>query len=101
MKLEEYKKKKNKKLILPSGLEVEVKNLSPYTLLKIQENLKIDMVDEDGYSSKLIDKLFEAYLVKPKIPKEIKISEFEKEDYEKLHELIFDEVTFAEKEEEK
>ena len=51
-------------------------------------------------SSKLVDRLFEAYLIKPKIPKEIKISEFEKEDYEKLHELIFEEVTFVEEEEE-
>jgi len=99
MKLEEYKKKKNKKLILPSGFEVEVKNLNPYTLLKVQEDLKNDIADEGGYTSELVEKLFEMYLVKPKIPKEIKISEFEKEDYEKLHELIFDEVTFAEEEE--
>lgn len=98
MKLEEYKKKRNKKLVLPSGLEIEVRNLSPYTLLKIQENLKIDVSNKDGYTSELIDRLFEAYLVKPKISKEIKISEFEKEDYEKLHELIFEEVTFAEEE---
>ena len=99
MKLEEYKRKRNKKLTLPSGFEVEVRNLSPYTLLKIQENLKIEIADEGSYTSQLIEKLFEAYLVKPKIPKEIKISEFEKKDYEKLHELIFDEVTFAEEEE--
>ena len=72
--------------------------MSPYTLLKIQENLKIEIADEGSYTSQLIEKLFEAYLVKPKIPKEIKISEFEKKDYEKLHELIFDEVTFAEEE---
>lgn len=100
MKLEEYKKKKNKTIILPSKLEVVVKSLNPHTLLKIQEELKINIADENSYTSKLVEKLFEAYLIKPKIPKDIKVSEFEKDDYEKLHELIFEEVTFTEKEKE-
>lgn len=101
MKIEEYKKRKNRTIVLPSGFEVEVTNVNPYILLKIQEDLKLDFSDEKSYSSQLLEKLFEAYLVKPIIPKDIKISEFEKGDYEKLHELIFNEVTFTEEDKEK
>lgn len=101
MKIEEYKKKKNKNVVLPSGFEIEVKRLNPYVLLKIQDELNIDFSDEKSYSSKLVEKLFEAYLSKPSVPKDIKVSEFEKKDYEKLHELVFDEVTFSEEEKKK
>lgn len=101
MKLEEYKKRRSHKRILPSGLEVEVRRLNPYILLEIQEQLKINFSDENVYTSKLIEMLLEKYLINPKIPKDIKISEFEKKDYEELHRLAFEEVTFEEKENKK
>lgn len=100
MSIEEYKKKSLDELTLPSGLKVTVRNPSPYLLLKVQEDLGINITD-DAYNAKLIEKLFAMYVIKPKIPDEIKVEEFLKEDYEMLHEAMFESLTFEEKEEEK
>ena len=100
MNLEDYKSRSLSKKTLPSGLVIEVRNLSPYSLMKVQEELKISF-DEESYSTKLVDELFKLYVASPKIPDEIEVSEFTKEDYEIIHEAMFESVTFTEKSEEK
>jgi len=98
--LDSYKKKQIKTLKLPSGLEIKVRNISPYTLLKIHEDLDINPDDGEIHTVKVIEKLFEEFLIEPKIPKDIILKDFEREDYIYLHELIFDKVSFPEEEEE-
>jgi len=91
--LEEYKKGRISNLTLPTGLEVTVKEVTPYTLLKVEGELKIKPSEEEIYSHPLVQRLFELFLVKPKIPEEIEISDFSREDYLFLHNLIFEKVT--------
>ena len=98
MKLEEYKKKQLQSLKLPSNLEIKTKNITPYTLLKIHDDLDIEFDSDKAYSAEVIERLFREFIVSPKIPKEIKIDELEREDFIFLHNLIFEKVTFPEEE---
>jgi len=96
MKLEDYKKKNTKKVKCPSGLEVTVNNITPYTLLRIVDKLGINPTREEVYTKPVIDALFKAFLKEPVIGKDIEIEDFLREDYIFLHNLIFEKVTLPE-----
>ena len=94
--IEEYRKKQIKDVTLPSGLIVKVKNISPYAILKAQEEMKIDAGDLEKISASLVENLFKAFLVSPKVPDEIAMGDFSKEDYEKLQDLALEHVIYGE-----
>jgi len=96
MKIEDYKKKNTKKIKCPSGLEVTVNNITPYTLLRIVDKLGINPTREEVYTKPVIDALFKAFLKEPVIGKDIEIEDFLREDYIFLHNLIFEKVTLPE-----
>jgi len=97
MKLEDYKKKNNtKKIKCPSGLEVTVNNITPYTLLKVVDNLGINPTRETVYTKPVIDALFKAFLKEPVIGKDIEMEDFLREDYIFLHDLIMERVMLPE-----
>jgi len=96
MKIEDYKKKNTKKIKCPSGLEVTVNNITPYTLLRIVDKLGINPTREEVYTKPVIDALFKAFLKEPIIGKDIEIEDFLREDYIFLHNLIFEKVTLPE-----
>jgi len=96
MKIEDYKKKNTKKIKCPSGLEVTVNNITPYTLLRIIDKLGINPTREEVYTKPVIDALFKAFLKEPVIGKDIEIEDFLREDYIFLHNLIFERVTLPE-----
>jgi len=96
MNIEDYKKKNTKKIKCPSGLEVTVNNITPYTLLRILDKLNINPTSEKVYSKPVIDALFKAFLKEPVVGKDIEIEDFLREDYIFLHDLIFEKVTLPE-----
>ena len=96
MKLEDYKKKSIKKIKCPSGLEVTINNITPYTLLRILDKLGISATSEKIYSKPVIDELFKAFLKDPIVGKDIELDDFLREDYVFLHDLIFEKVTLPE-----
>jgi len=96
MNIEDYKKKNTKKIKCPSGLEVTVNNITPYTLLRIVDKLGINPAREEVYSKPVIDALFKAFLKEPVIGKDIEIEDFLREDYIFLHNLVFEKVTLSE-----
>ena len=96
MKLEDYKKKNTKKVKCPSGLEVTVNNITPYTLLRIVDKLGINPTREEVYTKPVIDALFKAFLKEPVIGKDIEMEDFLREDYIFLHNSIFEKVTLPE-----
>lgn len=99
MKLEEYKKKKLKIYKLNSGLVVKTKSLSPYTIMKIEKNFenKKENKGKDFWDSTfVIDELFHHFLVEPKVPEEMEVNDFLKEDFILLHKEILNQITFTE-----
>ena len=96
MNIEDYKKKNTKKIKCPSGLEVTINNITPYTLLRIVDKLGINPTREEVYTKPVIDALFKAFLKEPVIGKDIEIEDFLREDYIFLHNLIFEKVTLPE-----
>ena len=96
MNIEDYKKKNTKKIKCPSGLEVTINNITPYTLLRIVDKLGINPTREEVYSKPVIDALFKAFLKEPVVGKDIEIEDFLREDYIFLHNLIFERVTLPE-----
>ena len=96
MNIEDYKKKNTKKIKCPSGLEVTVNNITPYTLLRIVDKLGINPAREEVYSKPVIDALFKAFLKEPVIGRDIEIEEFLREDYIFLHDLIMERVMLPE-----
>jgi len=96
MNIEDYKKKNTKKVKCPSGLEVTVNNITPYTLLRIVDKLGINPTREEVYTKPVIDALFKAFLKEPAVGKDIEIEDFLREDYIFLHNLIFEKVTLPE-----
>ena len=96
MNIEDYKKKNTKKIKCPSGLEVTVNNITPYTLLRIVDKLGINPAREEVYSKPVIDALFKAFLKEPVIGKDIEIEDFLREDYIFLHNLIMERVMLPE-----
>ena len=96
MNIEDYKKKNTKRIKCPSGLEVTINNITPYTLLRIVDKLGINPTREEVYSKPVIDALFKAFLKEPVIGKDIEIEDLLREDYIFLHNLIFEKVTLPE-----
>jgi len=96
MNIEDYKKKNTKKIKCPSGLEVTINNITPYTLLRIVDKLGINPTREEVYTKPVIDALFKAFLKEPVVGKDIEIEDFLREDYIFLHNLIFERVTLPE-----
>jgi len=96
MNIEDYKKKNTKRIKCPSGLEVTINNITPYTLLRIVDKLGINPTREEVYTKPVIDALFKAFLKEPVIGKDIEIEDFLREDYIFLHNLIFEKVTLPE-----
>jgi len=96
MNIEDYKKRNTKKVKCPSGLEVTVNNITPYTLLRIVDKLGINPTREEVYTKPVIDALFKAFLKEPVVGKDIEIEDFLREDYIFLHNLIFEKVTLPE-----
>jgi len=96
MNIEDYKKRNTKKIKCPSGLEVTVNNITPYTLLRIVDKLGINPTREEVYTKPVIDALFKAFLKEPVIGKDIEIEDLLREDYIFLHNLIFEKVTLPE-----
>ena len=81
MNIEDYKKRNTKKVKCPSGLEVTINNITPYTLLRIVDKLGINPTREEVYTKPVIDALFKAFLKEPVIGKDIEIEDFLREDY--------------------
>jgi len=96
MNIEDYKKKNTKRIKCPSGLEVTINNITPYTLLRIVDKLGINPTREEVYTKPVIDALFKAFLKEPVVGKDIEIEDFLREDYIFLHNLIFEKVTLPE-----
>jgi len=96
MNIEDYKKKNTKKIKCPSGLEVTINNITPYTLLRILDKLGINPAREEVYSKPVIDALFKAFLKEPVVGKDIEIEDLLREDYIFLHNLIFEKVSLPE-----
>lgn len=93
--LETYKKDRITEFELPSGLKVKIKELTPYHLLKIRKELDLT-IDDEIYRLDVIEKLFSLSLVEPKVPDDLELGDFTKDDYTKLHEIIWNYVTFIE-----
>ena len=96
MNIEDYKKKKIEKVKCPSGLEVTINNITPYTLLKILDKLGMSAHSEQIYSKPVIDELFKVSLKYPVVGRDIELDDFLREDYIFLHDLIFERVTLPE-----
>ncbi|HDO20397.1 MAG TPA: hypothetical protein ENG81_02595 [Candidatus Bathyarchaeota archaeon] len=96
MNIEDYKKKKIEKVKCPSGLEVTINNITPYTLLKILDKLGMSARSEQIYSKPVIDELFKVSLKDPVVGRDIELDDFLREDYIFLHDLIFERVTLPE-----
>lgn len=94
--IEEYRKKQIEDVTLPSGLVVKVKNISPYAILKAQEEMDIDAGELENISAALVENLFKVFLVSPKVPDEFGVGDFSKEDYEKLQDLVLEHVIYGE-----
>ena len=94
--IESYRKKQIKEVTLPSGLIVKVKNISPYAILKVQEEMGIDAGELDKISASLVENLFRVFVVSPKVPDEIGVGDFSKEDYEKLQDMALEHVIYTE-----
>jgi len=98
--IESYRKKQISKVTLPSGLVAEVKNISPYAILKVQEEMKIKAGELGEISAALVEHLFKKFLISPKVPEEFAMDDFNKEDYEKLQEMVLEHVIYTEPKEE-
>ena len=98
--IEEYRKKQIKDVTLPSGLAAKVKNISPYAILKAQEEMGIGAGELEKISASLLENLFRVFLVSPKVPDEFAVEDFNKEDYEKLQELALEHVIYTEEKKE-
>lgn len=96
--IEAYRKKQIKDVQLPSGLNVKVKNISPYIILKVQEELGIEVGELNKISASLMRKLFMEFLISPKVPSELEVEDFSKEDFEELQNMIFGQIIYAEDE---
>ena len=98
MQLEEYKIKKLKVYRLSSGLEIKTKSLSPYTIMKIRRDFeaKEENKGKDFWDSAfVIDELFHNFLVEPKVPEEMEVADFLKDDFIAIHEKIMSQITLS------
>ena len=94
MNLEQYKQSKIKDYKLSSGLIIKTKNLSPYTSLKLKTEIDKD-AKGDLLSPKLIDALFQSFIVSPKIPDEMTIDDFTSEDFKSILDTIVQQIALT------
>lgn len=97
--IEQYKKKKIQELECPSGLVVEISELTPYSVLKIQRELKIDPLSDSWYNADTLERLFALFMVSPTIPGDMALDDLLKIDFEFLHEKIFEQIKSKKSEE--
>lgn len=93
MDIKQYKDSKIKEYKLPSGLIIKVKNISPYTSLKIRSEL--EKGEDNLLSPKLIEALFKEFLISPKIPDEFAVEDFDAEDFKSILEKITSQITLT------
>lgn len=97
MDLKEYKALKYKVHDLPSGFQIKVKSLSPYTILELRNEMKkSEDAGLDVYSLPVMTKLFKEFVVDPRIGEEIEIADFLSEDYSDIVGMIFDQIVLRE-----
>lgn len=93
MDLKEYKSKKIRKQILPSGLEIKTKGLSPYIIYKIRSENKIkDQTLDDLLDADTIKKLFIEFIIDPKIPDEIELEDFSADDFNAIYTAVINQI---------
>ena len=98
MNIDEYRVKKIKNYKLPSNLVIKTKSLSPYTIMKIRRDFesKEENKGKDFWDSAfVIDELFHAFLVEPKVPEEMEVNDFLKEDFIVIHKTIMGQITIS------
>ena len=92
-----YKALKYKDHELPSGFNIKVRSLSPYTILEIRNEMtKPDESSLDVYSLPVIDKLFKDFVVDPVIGEELEVKDFLPEDYNEIVGMMFDQILLRE-----
>lgn len=97
MDLSAYKALKFKPLILPSGFEIKVRSLSPYTILEIRNDLKkSEELSLDVYSLPVMDKLFKEFVVDPVMGEEMEVKDFLAADYNEIVGMMFDQILLRE-----
>ena len=98
MDLHSYKNLRYKTFKLSSGLVIKTKSLSPYTIMKVRRDFesKEENKGKDFWESAfVIDELFQAFLVEPKIPEEMEVNDFLKEDFISVHKTIMSQITIS------
>ena len=94
MNLDEYKKSKLRSYTCPSGFVIKTKNLSPYTSLKLRTEIDKD-AKGDLLSPKLIEALFQSFIVSPKIPDEMIVDDFTSEDFKSILDTIIQQIALT------
>jgi len=93
MDVSDYKASRIHKYKLPSGLVIKTKSLSPYSILKLRaEEGEGEEKVFNLYSKKIMDKLFELFIIDPKIGEELKVEDFNHEDFIEISGLILKQV---------
>jgi len=93
MDLEEYKKKKIKEHLLPSGLKIKTKDISPLIHLKIKKQFKDE--GDDYLSPAHIEALFKAFIVSPIIPDEMTVEDFTSDDFKAILAAIIKQISLS------
>ena len=97
MNTKAYKALKYKDYELPSGFNIKVKSLSPYTILEIRNEMtKKNGKNIDLYSLPIINKLFKDFVVDPVIGKELEVRDFLPDDYNEIISMMFDQILLRE-----
>lgn len=97
MNTKAYKALKYKDYELPSGFNIKVKSLSPYTILEIRNEMtKKNGKNIDLYSLPIINKLFKDFVVDPVIGKELEVCDFLPDDYNEIISMMFDQILLRE-----
>lgn len=97
MNTKAYKALKYKDYELPSGFEIKIKSLSPYTILEIRNEMtKKNGKNIDIYSLPIINRLFKDFIVDPVIGKELEVNDFLPEDYNEIISMMFDQILLRE-----
>lgn len=94
MNLNEYKQSKIRQYKLPSGLVIRTKNLSPYTSLKLRTEIDKDEKG-DLLSPKLIEALFQSFIISPKIPDEMTVEDFNSDDFKSILDTILQQIALT------
>lgn len=98
MDISEYKVKKIKTYKLKSDLVVKTKSLTPYTIMKIRrdfESKEENKGKEFWDSLYVIDELFHEFLVDPRVPEDMVVDDFLRDDFIELHEMMMKQITLT------